>query len=169
MKRTRNVFGAWRRGINVVQVTVAIIAICTTGSALAAKGGFRQQVSVLNKATIIKTGITQFNKNPNIVLSAGYTGAAGYDDYYISLDQRPSDGCRVYVGRERVPATTFANADSILLDPFDIMDAAGVPEWINKEVSIPMQVECLSEDGDAVVEKGHVTGTLFPIQAPLPD
>jgi hypothetical protein len=55
-----------------------------------------------------------------------------------------------------------------LLNPFDIMSAGEIPEFINKQVHIPMQVGCFADDDNGNVDKGHVTGTLFPIQAPLP-
>lgn len=151
-------------------VAAAILTMCTMGSAMAEKGGLRGEVTALQEAVSINTDAIQIinlNQDRNIVLSAGYTGAAGFAQYYIRLlDERSGEGCRVFVGEEQVPAITDESA-TILLDPFDIMDAGRVPRFINKEVYIPMQVGCFPDD-DGIVERGHVTGTLFPFQAPFP-
>ena len=152
-------------------VVAAILTICTTGSATARDSvlALRSDVTALQEAVTINTGAIQIinlNQDRNIVIAAGYTGAAGFDGYYIQL-LRSSEGCSVFVGDQQVPATT-SGSPTILLNPFDIMDAGGVNRFINKQVHIPMQVGCFPDDDNGIVEKGHVTGTLFPIQAPLP-
>jgi hypothetical protein len=141
--------------------------MCVTGSAAAEKGGLRAEVTELQAAVAENTfQIINLNENRNIVLSAGYTGIAGFGQFYIHLDGRSADDCSVFVGSRSVARITDGSA-TMLLDPFDIMDAAQVPEFINKAVNIPMQVGCLPND-DGFVDRGHVTGTLYPIQAPLP-
>jgi hypothetical protein len=144
-------------------VGAAILTMCATGSAVA-----RDSVAALRTdLTAVQESVAelnsqvqaiQFNQDHNIVRLAAYVANGEFNSYIISLT-RLSDGCRVFVGDERVTsAVTPPNTADILMDPGEIMNLAGVDEFFNQPAMIPLHVECVGDEG---IEKGNVTGMLF--------
>ena len=152
-------------------IVAAILTVCTTGSATArdSVGAIRSDLTVLQgsfAALDSQVQIIQFNQDHNIVEFAAYVANGRFDEYIIELT-RISEDCRVFVADQQVSsAITSSFAASILMNPTELLNLAGVDSFFNQPAMIPLHVECLGEDG---LEKGHVTGMLFrPAALPGP-
>ncbi len=146
-------------------VVAAILMMCTTGSAMAEKGGLRGEVTKLEAAVAAvddQVQLIQFNQDNNIVKYAAYVANGQFDQYFVQLN-RTSEGCRAFVADKQVlSAFPGGNPETFLMDPDDLLALAGVPQFFNQVAMIPIHVECLGDEG---LVNGDVTGLLYPDQA----